>query len=160
MLNAVAGLLVTAAVFAYLNTRFLRLPMTIGIAGLAPGCSLFLVAASHLGAPALRTAAIAWSRHLAFSQLTLQGMLSLLLFAGALDLNANVLRRYTLQVAFLSVISTVLSACLVGAGMYWVLKIGRTPLPVAWCMAFGALIAPTDAVAVIGAQRRQLLGTG
>ncbi|VXC67453.1 Na(+)/H(+) antiporter NhaP [Burkholderia sp. 8Y] len=154
MFNAITGVLVLAAILAYLNTRFIRLPMTIGIAGLALGLSLLMVAASHLGASELRSAAVAWSKHLAFSQLVLQGMLSLLLFAGALDLNGAVLRRYAWQVAFLSIVSTVVSAALVGAGVYLVLQWCSVPLSMAYCMAFGALIAPTDAVAVIGALRR------
>jgi len=154
MLNAITGVLVLAAVFAYVNTKFIRLPMTIGIAGLALGFSLLMVAASHFGASELRAAAVAWSQKLGFSQLVLQGMLSFLLFAGALDLNGTVLRRYAWQVAFLSIVSTVCSACLVGGGMYLVLKSCGIPLSIAYCMAFGALIAPTDAVAVIGALRR------
>jgi len=154
MLNAVTGVVVLAALLAYVNTKFVRLPMTIGIAGLALGLSLLLISLADFGAPQLRTAALSWADQLAFSQLVLQGMLSFLLFAGALDVNGDVLRRYAWQVAFLSILSTVASACIVGLAMYWFLKWCGMPLSVPYCMAFGALIAPTDAVAVIGALRR------
>lgn len=80
----------------------------------------------------------------------MQGMLSVLLFAGALHVDLGALRRYRLQVAALAVVGTVASTFVVGLAMCAALPLAGVPLPLMWCLLFGALISPTDPIAVMG----------
>jgi CPA1 family monovalent cation:H+ antiporter len=89
-------------------------------------------------------------RSLDFSAVLMQGMLSLLLFAGALHIDLGALRRYRLQVAALAVTGTLLSTFAVGLAMWGLLPLAGIQLPLIWCLLFGALISPTDPIAVMG----------
>ena len=80
----------------------------------------------------------------------MQGMLSLLLFAGALHVDLGELRSRRWQVGALAVVSTVLSTVAVGFAMWWVLPLIGAELPLIHCLLFGALISPTDPIAVMG----------
>ena len=88
-------------------------------------------------------------RSVDFDQTLMAGMLSFLLFAGALHIDITALAEQRLQVAFLAVAAVVLSTALVGAGTYYVLGAVGHPIPFVWCLAFGALISPTDPIAVL-----------
>lgn len=89
-------------------------------------------------------------RAIDFSSLLMQGMLSLLLFAGALHVDLSELRNYRWQVGALAVISTLLSTLAVGYGTWLALPWVGLHLPLVYCLLFGALISPTDPVAVMG----------
>jgi CPA1 family monovalent cation:H+ antiporter len=77
-------------------------------------------------------------------------MLSLLLFAGALHVDLSELRAYRWQVGALAVLGTLLSTLVVGLGMWLVLPLVGLNLPLMYCLLFGALISPTDPIAVMG----------
>ncbi|QOT80329.1 cation:proton antiporter [Cupriavidus basilensis] len=154
MINAIALLVVAAAGFAYLNERITRLPMTIGVAAIALACSLAFMVCDGLQLANLRDPVSRWLSALDFSQLLLQGMLSFLLFAGAFHVDGRRLRQYAWQIGFLAVVATAASAFLIGVATHWVLRAASVSLPLSYCLVFGALIAPTDAVAVLGALRR------
>ena len=89
-------------------------------------------------------------RSIDFSDVLMQGMLSLLLFAGALHVDLSELRAYPWQVGALAVLGTLLSTCAVGVGMWLVLPLAGLNLPLMHCLLFGALISPTDPIAVMG----------
>ena len=80
----------------------------------------------------------------------MQGMLSLLLFAGALHIDLSELRAYKWQIASLAVIGTTLSTLLIGFGLWGLLSLTSLELPLSYCLVFGALISPTDPIAVMG----------
>jgi CPA1 family monovalent cation:H+ antiporter len=80
----------------------------------------------------------------------MQGMLSLLLFAGAMHVDLSELRIYRWQVAGLAIVGTTLSTLLIGFGMWGLLSVGGIQLSLTYCLLFGALISPTDPVAVLG----------
>ncbi len=146
---AILSLVVSfAALFGFVSYRWLRLPTTIGTMILA----LSTAAALRMGgghAVALHHAAVAFEARINFNAVVLHGILALLLFAGSLHLDLEQLRREKLPVLLLSVVSTTLSTLLVGAGLHFILALLH--LPASWlvCLLFGALISPTDPVAVL-----------
>ncbi len=145
-----AALLVSlAALSSYLNHRFIRLPTTIGVMAIALATSLALLALGKLGAelPRHLSAVVA---SFDFDRTLMHGMLSFLLFAGALNLSLEDLRRQRLPIAFFATLGVVLSTALVGLATFWLLPWLGHPVPLLHCLLFGALISPTDPVAVLG----------
>lgn len=146
--NALALLLVTAAAFAYLNHRFLRMPPAIGLMVLGLLASLLLVGFAALGvAPVLDLAKLV--KRLDFSTIVMQVMLGFLLFAGAIQVDARRLGRLRWPVGMLALVGTPLSTVLVAGAMYGLLPLFGMPTPFIFCLLFGALISPTDPVAVL-----------
>ena len=153
MLVLLSVLVGVAALFGWASERVLRLPTTIGTMLLTAIISVALV----LLAPILPGPHL-WALHIVgqidFEHLILHGMLSLLLFAGAFLLDLEALRSQKLVVSLLSVFATILSAVAVSALTYIaarLLHIAATPTE---CLLFGALISPTDPVAVLEMLRR------
>lgn len=151
MLDIAAICLVVTALLAYLNHRFVGLPTTIGVMAAALGISLLIIALDVAGvAKPLRQYEESLLRSIDFSEVLMQGMLSVLLFAGALHVDLSELKAYRWQIAGLALIGTLASTLLVGVGMWWLLAWTAMPLPLLYCLLFGALISPTDPIAVIG----------
>ena len=142
--------LVLTAFLAYINKRFIGLPTVIGVMAIALLLSFLLMTLDQVGAGHLRVYAEAMLASIDFSNLLLQGMLSLLLFAGALHIDVRELRSWWWQVGVLAFAGTVLSALLVGAALWVLLPLLGLDIPWLYCLTFGALISPTDPIAVIG----------
>src|SRR4051794_30348753 len=125
--------------------------MTIGVMATSLGLSLALVGLDAVGlAGSLHEREQALIRSIDFSQLLMQGMLSLLLFAGALHVDLKALRDYRWQVGVLAFLGTASSTLLVGFALWGALGALGLALPTIACLLFGALISPTDPIAVIG----------
>ncbi|MCK9258219.1 MAG: sodium:proton antiporter [Azoarcus sp.] len=151
MLDIAAICLVVTALLAYLNYRFVGLPTSIGVMVTALGFSLLLVGLDAFDlVHGLRNYEESFLRSIDFSNVLMQGMLSLLLFAGALHVDLSELRAYRWQIGLLAVVGTVLSTLVVGVAMWWVLPWVGLPIPLIYCLLFGALISPTDPIAVMG----------
>ena len=151
MLDIAATCLVVTALLAYWNHRFVGLPTTIGVMVTALALSLMLVGLDAPGvAHGLRAYEEALLHSIDFSNVLMQGMLSLLLFAAALHVDLSELRSYRWQIGAPAVFGTLLSTLLVGIALWWVLPWAGLPLPLLYCMLFGALISPTDPIAVMG----------
>ena len=142
--------LVLTAVLAYINKRFIGLPTVIGVMAIALLLSFVMMALDKFGIGHLRAYAESMLASIDFSNLLLQGMLSLLLFAGALHIDVGELRSYWWQVGVLACFGTVVSALLVGAALWLLLPLLGLDMPWLYCLVFGALISPTDPIAVIG----------
>ena len=147
-LNAAAVLIVLAALFSWLNHRFIRLPPSIALLLFSLATSLAVVALGKLGFDAQRLAqevldAVQLDRAL------LDGMLSFLLFAGALHVDLGELAERKWAVGFLASLGVVISTVLVGVVLWWVFAVLGQPVPLIWCLLFGALISPTDPIAVL-----------
>jgi monovalent cation:H+ antiporter, CPA1 family len=150
MLDIVAICLAATALLAYVNHRFVGLPTTIGVMAIALVVSLGIRGLDLLGVSATpRALAQSFVRSIDFSEVLLQGMLSLLLFAGAMHVKLSELRHHWWQIAGLALIGTGLSTLLVGFGMWAALPLAGLALPLVHCLLFGALISPTDPVAVV-----------
>jgi CPA1 family monovalent cation:H+ antiporter len=147
-LNAAAALLVLAALFSWLNHRFIRLPVSIALLLFALATSLAVVALGRLGFDSQRLAEEVLDK-VQLDQALLNGMLSFLLFAGALQVDLGELAERKWAVGFLASLGVVVSTALVGFAM-WVLfaALGQR-IPLVWCLLFGALISPTDPISVL-----------
>jgi CPA1 family monovalent cation:H+ antiporter len=151
MLNIAAICLVITALLAYLNHRFVGMPTTIGVMAAALVFSLALVGLDAIGvAHGLRQYEESLLRSIDFSDVLMQGMLSLLLFAGALHVDLSELKAYRWPVGALALLGTLLSTLAVGYGMWLALPLVGLQLPLMYCLVFGALISPTDPIAVMG----------
>lgn len=145
-----ATLLGLTALFGFINYRFLKLPQTIGLVMVALVASLAAMAVDALVPgwgllPELRAA----MRDLDFATTLMQGMLSFLLFAGALHVNLDNLAERKWAISSLASIGLLLSTAIVGFAMYGVFGLIGLDMPLLYCLIFGALISPTDPVAVL-----------
>ncbi len=151
----IAALLISiAALFAYLNDRFVGLPTTIGVMVIALLVSVLAVVLNLFGLADYHTDAKLLLERIDFNETLLEGMLSFLLFAGALHVNLNDLRRQTWVIASLATVGVCLSTFLVGTATYYLLAWLGLPLPYLYCLLFGALISPTDPIAVMATVKR------
>ena len=152
-LQLLSLLISIAALFGWISSRWLKLPITIGTMVLTVACSLCLIGISEY-VPALQPWAMRLVQQIDFESLILHGMLALLLFAGGFLLDLEFLIHEKLAVTALSVAGTLLSTFMIAALMWWGLPfigIQATWLP---CLFFGALISPTDPIAVLEMLRR------
>ncbi len=148
-LPAIAALLVSlAAIFSYVNYRFIRLPSTIGLMLIAVCMSLGILALGQLGVHIESVARQALAS-VDFDRTLMTGMLSFMLFAGALHIDVAELAEQKWPVAFLALAGVVLSTVLVGLATYYLLALAGYGIPLLWCLVFGALISPTDPIAVL-----------
>ncbi|BAN34545.1 Na+/H+ antiporter [Sulfuricella denitrificans skB26] len=150
MFDVAVSCLVLTALLSYLNHRFIGLPTTIGVMGIALLLSFALFGLDKLGFGALREYEVSLLSSVDFSELLMQGMLSLLLFAGALHVDLSELKSYRWQVGILAIFGTLTSTLLVGFGLWVILPYTGIALPLTYCLIFGALISPTDPIAVMG----------
>ncbi|MBK4736564.1 cation:proton antiporter [Noviherbaspirillum pedocola] len=153
MLDIAAAFLVITAVLAYFNRKYIGLPPAIGVMTIALGLSLVTIVLDRAGVGVPRDYEESLLRSVDFSELLMQGMLSLLLFAGALHVDLSALRSYRWQIAALAGVGTVASTLLVGFVLWYGLSFTSVALPLPYCLLFGALISPTDPIAVMGILR-------
>jgi CPA1 family monovalent cation:H+ antiporter len=148
-----AALVTLAAVFSYLNYRFLRLPQTIGIMVVSLAASLLLLAAGEFFPP-VYDAARTLIGSINFTEALLHGMLGFLLFAGALHLDLHDLRVHRSVILTLASVGVLISTAVVGLLIWLVLHAMHMPVPLLHCLLFGALISPTDPIAVLAILKR------
>lgn len=142
-----------AALFGLISHRVLRLPVSVGTTILSLGAAAALIAGGHLE-PGLRATAEHIVAGIDFNQVVLHGMLAFLLFAGALQLNLAELSRQKLAVCCLSLLATALSTVFVAGLLKLTLMAVGIPLSAMAALLFGALISPTDPIAVLEMLRR------
>lgn len=159
ILQLISVLVVIAALFGWVSMRWLRLPLTIGTMILTVGAALLLQAVSAW-VPGIHAWALRLVMQIDFERLILHGMLPLLLFAGAFLLDLQELVQQRTVVAMLAVAGTVLTAGAVAGAMYFALD--AAGMNAGWlpCLMFGALISPTDPIAVLEMLRRVGISAG
>jgi CPA1 family monovalent cation:H+ antiporter len=147
---ATASLLITlAALFSYINYRYLRLPASIGLMLSAFVTSLAIVGLGEVGSHELEDLARRALANVDFDQTLMQGMLSFLLFAGALHINLDDLAGQKWAIGFLASLGVLISTLIIGYTVYWLFALLGHPIPLIYCLIFGALISPTDPIAVL-----------
>jgi CPA1 family monovalent cation:H+ antiporter len=153
LLDIVAVLITLCALFSYLNLRYLRLPTTIGVMVISLSISLLLIALDSMGVGLTREATQA-IHGLHFDETLMQWMLGFLLFAGALHIDINELTEERFPVAILATLGVVSCTTLVGSVSYLLFHSVGLDIPLLYCLLFGALISPTDPIAVLGILRQ------
>jgi monovalent cation:H+ antiporter, CPA1 family len=138
-----------AAAFAYINHRFIKLPSTIGVMVLSLLSSITLVLVGSR-VPHLFYSVTEIVKTLDFYDLLINMMLSFLLFAGAIHINSDRLKQERLPVMALATVGTVISTFLVGGMTYLLFSALGKQIDIIYCLLFGALISPTDPIAVLG----------
>lgn len=146
-----AVLIGLSALFGYINHRFLRLPHTIGLVMIALAASLSIIAIEALS-PTTQIASLvtAMLNQIDFHEAVMNGMLSFLLFAGALHVDFSVFKSNSSAIALMATLGILLSTFLIGGATWWLLNQFGIDMPFMWALVFGALISPTDPVAVLG----------
>jgi Na+:H+ antiporter len=148
--DLIALLLVLSALFGWLNRRYVRLPHAIGLLVMGLIASLLLVAIGALLPHEHLSEQLEQAlKQIDFTAVVLNGMLAFLLFAGALNLDFAALRDRAGRVVVLALVGTTISTGIVGVATWAVAQAIGYPLPLAWAFVFGALISPTDPVAVL-----------
>lgn len=154
IIDIAAILISVSALFAYINHRFIGLPTTIGVMIVAMSVSVFVYVMSLLGFGDFHGAATSLLEGIDFNKTLLHGMLSFLLFAGALHVNLNDLRQQKWVILSLATVGVCISTFLVATATYYLLSILSCHLPYIYCLLFGALISPTDPIAVMATVKR------
>ncbi len=151
--DLIAILIVLAALFSYINFKVLKLPSAIGLMALTLVFSVMMFIAGHF-VPSVG-ARVDWIlAQLNLGEALLHGMLGFLLFAGALHVDLSELARHRWPIAALSTVGVSLSTAIVGALTWGILLLIGQPLRFLECLLFGALISPTDPIAVLGLLKR------
>jgi CPA1 family monovalent cation:H+ antiporter len=141
--------IVLAALIAYLNQRFLKLPNTIGVMVISISISVVLLLSGNLY-PAFFRDTIKLITAVDFDEIVIGTMLSFLLFAGTIQLRIADLKSQQITVMVFSTLSVAISTALVGIMLYGVVLLLSMPVSLLECFLFGALISPTDPVSVLG----------
>lgn len=151
LFDTVAVLFVIAAVFGYINNKVFKLPFAIGMmfAGLIAS-SIIVVVEWIYPMAVLDTVRQVFIKDINFTEALMHGMLSFLLFAGAMHTDLTKLRKWAMTIGMLTTVGVLISAAIIGVASYYLFLGLDVPVPFAYCLVFGALITPTDPVAVLG----------
>lgn len=147
--DVLALLISLAALFSYLNAKLIKLPTTIGLLLISLLMSVAIIASGKLGL-GLEDSARHLLASIDFNQTLMHGMLSALLFAGALHVHLDELAKQKWVVAILASLGVITSTFMVGFAAYYLFALLGLQIPLIYCLLFGALISPTDPIAVIG----------
>ncbi|CAN7748839.1 sodium:proton antiporter [Caballeronia sp. LjRoot34] len=148
MFQAVGVLLTLIAIFGLINQRFLKLPDTLGITAVGLLVSLCFLVASY-GNPDFVSKARRLVGNIDFSDVVFHGLLSFLLFASALHVDLSKMRTVKLPVFLLATAGVLISTVAVGTGFHLLTFTLGHPVGWLWSLVFGALISPTDPIAVM-----------
>jgi CPA1 family monovalent cation:H+ antiporter len=146
-------LIVLAALFGYINDRFFKLPVTIGLMFVSILFSVLVLGVGYLkpGIVKMEEQLVA---SIDFRRVLMDGMLSLLLFAGALHTDFGKLRQYGGPILTFATLGVLTSTFLIGGLFYGLSQLIDLPVDFIYCLMFGAIISPTDPIAALGILRR------
>lgn len=140
----------STTLLTYVNYRFIRLPPTIGVMVTALVFSALLQLLSLAGYPVLELEVQEMIRDIDFSEILMTWFLPALLFAGALHVNLKDLRSYKWSIGFLATIGVLIATFVIGGLAWFIFDLLGWHVPLLYCLLFGALISPTDPIAVMG----------
>lgn len=148
ILDLMTLLIFLAAVFTLINITLLRLPSTIGLMAIALGSSVVILILGYFFPPI-----VVGAEHIIeafdFKEVLLNVMLNFLLFAGALSVNLKTLLDQKIPVIVLATVGTIMSTFIVGGLMFYAFQLAGKDVEMIYCLLFGALISPTDPIAVL-----------
>lgn len=147
--DVVGVLLSLTAVSSYINYKFIKLPKSIGITLVTLILTIFVTLSGKLGW-SVNDFAESLVYSIGFNDTFLHGMLSFMLFAGSMHVNLEELYKNKYIVLLLATVSVIISTILIAYGTFFLTRLLHIELPLAYCFVFGALISPTDPIAVLG----------
>ena len=153
IIEIAAALVTLAAVFSFINHKFIKLPTTIALMIFSLSLSLLIIIL-NMAFPGIGEGVRSIVANIDFNLTLMHGMLAFLLFAGALHINFDDLADRKLEVGIYSTIGVIGSTILVAGLVYLVVLWLNLPLTFLHCLLFGALISPTDPIAVLGILKR------
>ena len=161
VLELLTVLLLLASFFSIINLRILKLPQTIGLMVLAIALSFFILAIG-LVFPSVLDSVSTIVKSFDFEILLIDIMLPFLLFAGAISVNVHELLKDKVTILLLAPFGVLFSTFVVGTGIYWLVELpffnlNSLGLSYIDCLLFGALIAPTDPIAVLAMVKKMNL---
>lgn len=155
VLGFTAILLTFSSIFGFINLRLLRMPNSIGVLVMALLVSLVVILVDPMvDGVALRDGARHLLETVNLPATLMDGVLSFLLFAGSLHVDIGHLWNRKWTVLLLAIAGTLIAVVLLGGGMWCVFAVAGRPIPLVWCVVLGAMLAPTDPVAVVGMLKR------
>ena len=155
MLEFPALILVCVSIFGFLNHRYLKLPLTVGLVIIALFTGLAVMFLDVI-VPSLGVSQIlkTWLDQIDFNTTLMNGMLSFLLFAGALHVDLNSLMKAKIHVSVLATIGVMISTLINGTCFYYFAQIFGFNIDYLYCLIFGVIVSPTDPVAVMALLKR------
>lgn len=153
MLDLAAAFITLTTLLTYVNYRFVRLPPTIGVMATALVFSLLAQGLSMAGYPVLEVEMQQIIRRIDFSEVLMTWFLPALLFAGALHVNLGDLRNYKWPIGLLATFGVLIATTVIGYLAYYTFALFGWHVDFIYCLLFGALISPTDPIAVLGILR-------
>ncbi|MFF7706388.1 cation:proton antiporter [Pseudomonas sp. NPDC007930] len=153
MLEIVATFICLTTLLTYVNYRFIGLPPTIGVMVTALLFSLMLQGLSLVGYPGLEERVRELVSQIDFNDLLMNWMLAFLLFAGALHVNLADLKSYRWPIGLLATFGVLIATFIIGSLAFYIFAMFGWHVSFLYCLLFGALISPTDPIAVLGALR-------
>lgn len=138
-----------AAGFSYINIRYVKLPSGISLMLMGTLAALVVIVTGHFSS-GFSNAVKEKLALIDFSEFLLGILLSFLLFAGSLHVHLPDLRKSAKSITVFAVLGTLISTFLVGMALFFLMKAFSQPIPIIYCFLFGALISPTDPIAVMG----------
>jgi len=148
LFHVLAIIITLTAVFGYVNHRYFRLPITIGVMTISLIFSLLLILLNGM-IPGLDKSSQLLLDNINFDRALLHGMLSFLLFAGALNINLQDLAEHKYSITSLATAGTLISVFIIGISSWFLLGLFNVNLSLIYCLLFGAIISPTDPIAVL-----------
>lgn len=160
LFQIISLLFVVTAAFSYINDRFLRLPSTIGLMLMALVVSSVVAGLGKLGRGVVAAEVLAFLDSVDFSRFLLHGVLSFLLFAGALHVRLEELKEQKWDILSLAVIGTIVACIIIGTLTWLLLGLIGMQVPYRYALIFGAVVAPTDPISVLAIMKRSGLPSG
>ena len=154
ILQIISMLFVVTALAGYMNHRFIKLPMSIGLLLFSTFLSLVVIVLGHYQVFDVKHVTQTLAR-IDFEELVLHGILSLLLFAGALQVDSSKLRQHLFAISLFSTVGVIFAAFATAGIIYYLANMVGIQINFIYCLLFGALIAPTDPVAVMSILNKQ-----
>ncbi len=151
LFNSIAILITLAAVFSFINYRYIKIPATIGLMLISLFMSFGIIV---LGKTGVDIGIKEFVQHIDFNETLLVGMLSFLLFAGALHVNMDDLFDNKVEIGIFATFGVILSTFIIGTAIKFISQGLHFNIPFIYCLLFGALISPTDPIAVLGILKR------
>lgn len=156
ILDVLALFIFLAGVFIFINTYYLKLPSSVGLMILAIGLSLCLLVTNVIF-PEFKLGTQRILENYDYHEVLYQLVLSFLLFAGALQIDFKKLAEERTPVLILAIVGVLISTAIIGTVIYFMLQYIGLELDIMYCLVFGALISPTDPIAVTATIRRYSL---